>query len=55
MIELLYIIITVVSEMSRELLSKIESGTYGTMKVEGGKRDRSGWGNSPSNSVRYSR
>ena len=23
--------------MSRELLSKIESGTYGTMKVEGGK------------------
>lgn len=37
MIELLYIIITVVSEMSRELLSKIESGTYGTMKVEGGK------------------
>ena len=37
MIELLYIIITVISEMSRELLSKIEYGTYGTMKVEGGK------------------
>ena len=37
MIELLYISITVVSEMSRELLSKIEYGTYGSMKVEGGK------------------
>lgn len=37
MIELLYIIITFVSEMSRDLLSKIDAGCHGIMKVEGGK------------------
>jgi hypothetical protein len=37
MIELLYFVDTVVSEMSRDLLASIEAGCYGTMKVEGGK------------------